>query len=445
MQVLLIFLKNLTKSSKLRIPNFTVGLGFGVIFIVNFVGSFNINSAIDDKAFLFLTSFMLFDANAVSLYLTSFPNYCLNTVGVINSHECWWQSYYRGSTYFSYPILSLLELILRNLIKSKDIQVLASLSFNYGMLFSSLIAIILLAHAGKKLRLIHLLIYWVCILYLIPFVLNNQYTGDISGIFGQHSFFTPVPRGLAILLGVFALYTLSIGFYYISLLIAVSAATFHFQFIALVPIILIIYHFNFIKLKLLIWFNSFLIFLYLFLYLNYGIFSQGPIIILIIFILCKWIINAENYSNFSINCICWLLFFSLIFFLSKAILEIISSSYLSSFTPINGGPLKFWYGRFVIETYNRFLVLILSSVIIIAVNLIYNQFYFNNWRSKIILICMILFLITQQHFFSNARAAVVNLSNFSNQFINLSGSDSKEMAGIYLQIANILYEKNFEK
>jgi hypothetical protein len=51
----------------------------------------------------------------------------------------------------------------------------------------------------------------------------------------------------------------------------------------------------------------------------------------------------------------------------------------------------------------------------------------------------------QQHFFSNAKSAIWNLSNFSNQFIELSGSDSKEMAGIYLKIANILYERKFDK
>jgi hypothetical protein len=445
MQKIFTLLNNLTKLSKTRTPNFFVGLGFGAIFVVNFIGGFSINSAISDKAFLFLTSFMLFDSNAVSLYLTSISEYCLNSVGILDSHECWWQSYYRGSTYFSYPILSLLELILRNLFKSKDIHVLASLSFNYGMLFSSLIAISLLAFVGKKLRFTHLLIFWVCILYLIPFVLNHQITGDISGVFGQHGFFTPVPRGLAVLLGIFALFILSIGHYSFALLIGVCAALFHIQFIALLPIILIIYHLDFGKSKWLIWLNSCLFLVYIFLYLKTGIFSLGPILILGLLLLCKWISNHKEYSDLSIRCISWLFFISLMLFLSKAILEVLSSNYLATFTPLDGGPVKFWYGRIVIEAYNRFSGLILSSAIIVSVNLIYSQISLNGLRSKLLLTCLLLFLMMQQHFFSNVKSAIWNLSNFSNQFIELSGSDSKEMAGIYLKIANILYERKFDK
>ncbi len=445
MQKMLTLLNDLTKLSKTPTLKICVGLGFGVIFVINFVGRFNINSAIDDKAFLFLTSFMLFDANAVSLYLTSISVYCQNSVGILDSHECWWQSYYRGSTFFSYPILSLLELILRNLFKSNDIHVLASLSFNYGMLFSSFIAISLLAFAGKILRFTHLLIFWVCILYLIPFVLNNQITGDISSIFGQHGFFTPAPRGLAILLGIFALFILSIGFYSFALFIGVCAATFHIQFIALLPIVFIIYHLDFGKSKWLIWPNSCLFLVYLFLYLKTGTFSQGPILMLGLLLLCKWISNPKKNSDLSTRCISWLLFISLMLFLSKAILEVLSTNYLATFTPLNGDPVKFWYGRIVIEAYNRFSGLILCSTIIVAVNLIYSQICFNSLRSKLFLICFVLFLMMQQHFFGYAKSAVWNLSNFSNQFIELSGSDSREMAGFYLKIANILYERKFDK
>jgi hypothetical protein len=445
MQKTLTLLTDLTKLSKKRNPKFVLGIGFGVIFVVIFIGQFSINSAVDDKAFLFLTSFMLFDANAVSLYLTSISEYCQNSIGIFDSHECWWQSYYRGSTYFSYPILSLLELILRNLFKSEDIHVLASLSFNYGMLFSSFIAISLLAFAGTILRFTHILIFWVCILYLIPFVLNHQITGDIWTIFDQHGFFTPAPRGLAVLLGIFALFILSIGYYSFALLIGVCAATFHIQFIVLLPIISIIYHLDFGKSKWLMWLNSCLFLVYVFLYLKTGIFSRGPILILGLLLLCKWISIPKKYSDLSTRCISWLLFISLLLFLSNAILEVLSSNYLATFTPLNGSPVKFWYSRIVIEAYNRFSGLILCSAIIVAVNLIYSQISFNSLRSKLLLICLLLFLMMQQHFFRNAKSAVWNLSNFSNQFIELSGSDSREMAGIYLKIANILYERKFDQ
>jgi hypothetical protein len=445
MQQIFTLLNKLTRLLKTRVSTFVVGLGFGIVFVVNFIGRFNINSAVDDKAFLFLTSFMLFNADAVSLYSTSFSEYCFTSAGILDPHECWWQSYYRGSTYFSYPTLSLLELILRNLFKYKDIQVLGSLSFNYGMLLSSFIAITLLAFAGKALHFRHLFIFWIGILYLIPTVLNNEFSGDISAVFGEHGFFTPAPRGLATLLGIFALYILSIGHYSVALLIGVCAATFHIQFIALLPMMLIIHHLNFGKAKWLLLLNSFLFMIYVFVYIKIGVYSQFPIFILGVLIFCKWISNPEPYSYFCIKCISWLLFISLMLFLSKAILEVLSSNYLSTFTPSNGGAVKFWYGRLVVETYNRFSGLILCSAIIIAINLLYNQFSLNSFRSKLIFTCLLVFLMARQNFLGNANNAVWNLANFSNQFIELSGSDSREMAGIYLKIANTLYDRELDK